>query len=64
MDVWVPLAIVAIGAPFAYVLGSILGVLRACHKELVQIRLATVSLHDQVVPEVLTLRMMRRLTRR
>lgn len=64
MNVWVSLAIVVVGSPFAYVLGSILGTLRACHKELVQIRLATVSLHDQVVPEVLTLRMLRRLTRR
>lgn len=64
MNVWVALAIVVVGSPFAYVLGSILGTLRACHKELVQIRLATTSLHDHVVSAVLTRRLMNAFIRR
>ncbi len=53
-------SVVVMASPFAYLLGQILGTLTACHKELVRIRLATVSLHDNVVPEVATRRLMRK----
>ena len=55
----VPVVLVLVGSPFAYLLGQILGTLTACHKELVRIRLATVSLHDHVLPEVLTRQLLR-----
>lgn len=60
-QVWV--AVVLVGGPFAYYVGSIAGTLRAIHKELVRIRLATVSLHDKVVPEVLMTQMERKMRR-
>lgn len=53
MSVWQIASAVLLLAPFAWMLGKILGVLRSIHKELVKIRLATVSLHDRVVPEAL-----------
>jgi hypothetical protein len=52
MDIWTTVAVVLIGAPVVWALGSIVGVLNGCYKELVRIRAAVESLHDRVLPEV------------
>lgn len=55
--------VAAVLAPLVYVLGSILGTLRAVHRELTKIRLATESLHDHAVPDLLMKRWERERTR-
>jgi hypothetical protein len=53
MDVWTTVAVVVIGAPVVYALGSIVATLNGCYRELVRIRAATESLHDRVIPDIL-----------
>ena len=57
------LAVTAVAAPIAYILGKMLGYLQQIHQELVRIRLAAESLHDQAVTDILTRRAMRQARR-
>lgn len=47
------------GCLFGYAMSEIMVTLRAIHKEMVLMRAATKSLHDQIVPEVLLRKAMR-----
>lgn len=48
-------------AAIGYMAGCVYGLLVRIHKELVRIRAATTSLHDRIVPEILTNQALRKL---
>ena len=52
--------LIILTALIIYALGSVVSVLKECHKELTRIRLATVSMHDQIIPVVLLKRLNRK----
>jgi predicted membrane-bound mannosyltransferase len=51
----------AVMAAIGIMVGRLYGLLVSIHKELVRIRLATASLHDRIVPDILTRQALRKL---